>query len=118
LAIHHGWIVAEDRDDAMPDAQETIEAAGLHVLAGIVDSHVHVRDPGWTDREDWFTGTQAGAAGGVTTILEMPFSSPPVHSAAILQDRAVGVQPRSIIDLRAKWWVRLVGGMGEAALTR
>jgi hypothetical protein len=50
--------------------------------------------------------------------LRCPFSSPPVHHAAIVRDRAVGVQPRSIVDLRANWWARLVGGMGEAALTR
>jgi dihydropyrimidinase/allantoinase len=59
---------------------------------------VHLRDPGKVEREDWLTGTQAAAAGGITTILEMPLAIPPVHSAAILKERAAHVGPRSIVD--------------------
>lgn len=98
LAIQNGRIVAVDRDDAMPEARETLDATGLHVLPGLIDTHVHLRDPGKIEREDWFTGTQAAAAAGVTTILEMPIAIPPVHTAAILRDRAAHVQPRSIVD--------------------
>jgi allantoinase len=98
LAIGGGRIVAVDRDDAMPEAREAIDASGRHVLPGIIDTHVHLRDPGKIEREDWLTGTQAAAAGGITTILEMPLAIPPVHSAAILKDRAAHVGPRSIVD--------------------
>jgi allantoinase len=98
LAIAGGRIVAVDRDEAMPEARETVQAAGLHVLPGIIDTHVHIRDPGKLEREDWLTGTRAAAAGGVTTILEMPIAIPPVHTAAILRDRAAQVQPRSLVD--------------------
>jgi allantoinase len=98
LAIHDGRIAAVDRDDAMPAARETIDADGLLVLPGLIDTHVHLRDPGKIEREDWLTGTQAAAAGGVTTILEMPIAIPPVHTAAILRERAAHVQPRSVVD--------------------
>lgn len=98
LAIQGGRVVAVDRDDAMPDAQETLDATGLHVLPGLIDTHVHLRDPGKIEREDWLTGTQAAAAAGVTMILEMPIAIPPVHTAAILRDRAAHVQPRSLVD--------------------
>ncbi len=98
VAIHDGRIVAVDRDDAMPESRETIDATDLHVLPGIIDTHVHLRDPGKIEREDWLTGTQAAAAGGITTILEMPISIPPVHTAGILRDRAAYVQPKSIVD--------------------
>jgi allantoinase len=98
LAIHDGRIVAVDRDDAMPPARETIDADGLLVLPGVIDTHVHLRDPGRIEREDWLTGTQAAAAGGITTILEMPIAIPPVHTAAILRERAAVVQPRSVVD--------------------
>ncbi|MGQ0549476.1 MAG: allantoinase AllB [Armatimonadota bacterium] len=98
LAVENGRIVAVDRDDAMPGARETLDATGLHVLPGLIDTHVHLRDPGKVEREDWLTGTQAAAAAGVTTILEMPIAIPPVHTAAILRDRAAHVQPRSIVD--------------------
>ncbi|MGQ0572282.1 MAG: allantoinase AllB [Armatimonadota bacterium] len=98
LAISEGRIAAVDRDDAMPQARETFDATGLHVLPGLIDTHVHLRDPGKIEREDWFTGTQAAAAAGVTTILEMPIAIPPVHTAATLRDRIAHVQPRSIVD--------------------
>src|SRR5437867_2599869 len=98
IAVHQGQIFAIDRDDAMPPASEVLDASNLHVLPGIIDTHVHLRDPGKIEREDWFTGTQAAAASGVTTILEMPIALPPVHTAAILAERAAHVQPRSVVD--------------------
>lgn len=98
LAIIGARIAAVDRDDVMPQARETVDAAGLHVLPGLIDTHVHLRDPGKIEREDWFTGTQAAAAAGVTTILEMPIAIPPTHTAATLRDRVAHVQPRSVVD--------------------
>jgi allantoinase len=98
IAVADGRIAAVDRDDAMPEARETVDAGGLHVLPGLIDTHVHLRDPGKIEREDWLTGTRAAAAGGVTTILEMPIAMPPVHTAEILRDRVAHVQPRSLVD--------------------
>jgi allantoinase len=98
VAIADGRIVAVDGDDAMPEAREVLDATGLHVLPGIIDTHVHLRDPGRTEREDWLSGTRAAAAGGITTILEMPLAIPPVHSAVLLRARAAHVQPRAVVD--------------------
>ncbi len=98
LAVRDGTIAVIDRDDALPGARETIDAAGLHVLPGVIDTHVHLRDPGRLEREDWITGTRAAAAGGITTILEMPIAIPPVHTAAILRERAAVVEPKSLVD--------------------
>ena len=98
VAVRDGRIVAIDRDDALPQARETFDAAGLHVLPGVIDTHVHLRDPGVLEREDWLTGTRAAAAGGLTTILEMPIANPPVNAAAILRERATVVGPRSLVD--------------------
>jgi len=98
LAIQGGRIVAVGGDDAMPQARDVIDASGLHVLPGIVDTHVHLRDPGKIEREDWLTGTQAAAAGGITTILEMPIAMPSTHSVKTMTERAAHVQPRSIVD--------------------
>ena len=98
LAVADGRIVAVDRDEAMPASREVIDATGLHLLPGVIDTHVHLRDPGRTEREDWLTGTQAAAAGGITTFLEMPISIPAVTSAEILRARAAIVQPRSLVD--------------------
>jgi len=67
------------------EARETIDAQGLHVLAGIIDSHVHFNEPGRTDWEGVATGSSALAAGGGTAFFDMPLNSlPPVTDAASL----------------------------------
>ena len=53
-------------------------------LPGLIDPHVHVREPGGTHKEDWDTATQAALAGGVTTIMAMPNTKPPIFDAATL----------------------------------
>ncbi len=63
---------------------ETIDAEGLHLLPGVIDDHVHFRDPGLTHKEDLHTGSLACAAGGVTTFLEMPNTIPPTTTQEIL----------------------------------
>lgn len=70
------------------DAQ-TVRGSGLVAVPGLVDMHVHLRDPGYTDKEDVFSGCRAAAAGGVTSLLAMPNTSPvtdtPEVVAGILQ---------------------------------
>jgi dihydroorotase len=61
------------------DAQ-VIDAAGLTAAPGLVDMHVHLRDPGFTDKEDILTGCRAAAAGGVTSLLCMPNTNPAVDT--------------------------------------
>jgi len=64
-----------------------IDAKGNIVLLGIIDSHVHFREPGLTQKEDFFTGSCAAAAGGVTTILDMPNTNPPTTSLELLKQK-------------------------------
>lgn len=80
-------------------AERTIDATGLCVLPGIVDSHVHFREPGRTDREDFFTGSRAAAAGGVTTFCEMPIAYPPPYSVEVLENRIKLAEEKSIVDM-------------------
>src|SRR5947208_1779953 len=65
-----------------------IDAHGLLVFPGFIDPHVHSRDPGLTHKEDFAHSTRAAAAGGVTTLLEMPNAIPPVTSKAMFEARA------------------------------
>ena len=58
------------------EAEQMIDAKGLMVCPGLVDMHVHLRDPGLTYKEDIFTGTQAAARGGVTSLVCMANTSP------------------------------------------
>ena len=67
-------------DIEAPDAQ-VIDCAGLTVIPGICDMHVHFRDPGQTHKEDIITGGNAAAAGGVTAVACMPNTIPTVDSA-------------------------------------
>jgi allantoinase len=73
--------------DASP-VDEQIDASGWLVFPGFIDPHVHSRDPGLTHKEDFAHSTRAAAAGGVTTLLEMPNAMPPVTDTSIFEDRA------------------------------
>ncbi len=84
---------------------EVIDASGLLVLPGMVDSHVHLMDPGPTEREDFPTGTRAAAAHGVTTIIEHTHAHP-IRSVADLNDKVAYLAGRSNVDfaLAAHTW--------------
>src|ERR1044071_2095314 len=80
------------------DVRRTIDASGKLVLPGMVDPHVHTREPGFTHKEDITTCTQAAAAGGVTTIFGMPNLEPPTSSAALLDDVFELYRAKSVVD--------------------
>ncbi len=76
-----------------------IEASGLTLIPGLVDIHTHLRDPGFTDKEDIITGANAAAAGGVTTLFCMPNTKPAVDSEATVKyilDKAKNAAARVI----------------------
>ena len=79
ILISDGKIVSVAKDIA--GADEIIDAAGLCAVPGFVDMHVHLRDPGQTQKEDILTGCAAAAAGGVTSLLCMPNTLPTVDNA-------------------------------------
>ena len=87
VAIRDGAVLAIGSKDAMPAAKETLDAAGLHLLPGAIDDHVHFRDPGYPHKEDFASGTAGAAFGGVTTVFDMPNTVPPTGTAKILVDK-------------------------------
>jgi len=107
VAILDGRIAALGAPGAMPDAAETLDAVGLHVLPGAIDVHVHFRDPGYTHKEDWDTGTAAAAMGGVTTVFDMPNTVPATADAQALRDK------HAIASARARIDYGLYGFLGE-----
>jgi len=68
---------------AAPEGTQTIDASGLIVTPGLIDMHVHLRDPGLEYKEDIATGSRSAAAGGFTSIACMPNTSPVIDSKAI-----------------------------------
>jgi dihydroorotase len=81
-----------------PHTDDAIDASGLLVFPGFIDPHVHSRDPGMTWKEDFAHSTQAAAAGGITTLLEMPNAIPPVTDAVTLEVRSAEHQPVAAVD--------------------
>lgn len=62
-------------------------AEGLHILPGVIDTQVHFREPGWTHKEDLYSGSKGAVLGGVTSICEMPNTSPPTVDVVSLEDK-------------------------------
>ena len=71
--------------DLTVTADETVDATGCYVMPGFIDLHVHFRDPGLTHKEDIFTGMQAAAHGGYTTVLAMPNTKPVADQAEVIR---------------------------------
>ncbi len=68
-------------------ADDVMDAAGKYALPGLIDIHVHFREPGMTHKEDFLTGSRAAAAGGVTTIFDMPNTKPATTTVALLEEK-------------------------------
>jgi dihydroorotase (multifunctional complex type) len=97
-----------------------VDATGLTLIPGLVDTHVHLRDPGFTDKEDFTTGTRAAAAGGVTTVLDMPNVKPPTTDADKVRAHIANALPKSVVDFghnAAATVPENIAGMAEAGAT-
>src|SRR5215831_18063797 len=79
-------------------AGEAIDAKGLHVLPGVIDSQVHFREPGLTHKEDLETGSRSAVLGGVTAVFEMPNTNPLTTSADALADKVARGRHRMHCD--------------------
>jgi allantoinase len=80
IAIRDGRIQAVTDGPYPGPAADVLDAGRLVVMPGLIDPHVHMRDPGLTNAENWTTGTRAAAAGGVTTVLDHPNTIPPTST--------------------------------------
>jgi dihydroorotase len=80
-------------------AEATIDAAGLHVLPGLIDPHVHLRDPGDKAIETIPTGTKAAVLGGLTAVFDMPNTAPAIVDAERLAWKQAYVEEASWCDI-------------------
>ena len=78
-------------------AEKTIDAKNKIIIPGLIDSHVHFREPGMTHKEDFLTGSMAAAAGGITTILDMPNTNPPTTNLQRLEEK-MQLAKKSIVN--------------------
>jgi dihydroorotase len=84
-------------NENIPSAQ-IIDAKGLHLLPGIIDSQVHFREPGFVHKEDIGTGSQAAAMGGVTSFFEMPNTQPATTTDELLKDKLARASKKSFVN--------------------
>jgi allantoinase len=94
-------------------ARAEVDATALHVLPGAVDAHVHFNDPGRADYEGFETGTAAAAAGGTTTVVDMPLNAkPPTVDAAAFDRKRAAADGRALCDY-ALWGGLVPGNAGR-----
>jgi allantoinase len=96
--INDGVITKIDAVRAETNNARVIDATGMYVLPGAIDVHVHSRDPGFPEKEDFGTLTEAAAAGGVTTVVDMPNTVPAVDNEAVLEAKAALARSKAKVD--------------------
>src|SRR5579864_4754617 len=97
ISISEGKIASIEKSGT-GDTANVFDAHGLLVFPGLIDPHVHFRDPGFTNKEDFESGTRGAAAGGTTTVFDMPNTNPVVTTGKIFQEKRAHVQSRAIVD--------------------
>lgn len=114
IYVDKGKIKAiESVQNPLHDAKRQYDAKDNVIFPGIIDSHVHFDEPGFTHREDFTTGTKSAAAGGVTTVIDMPCTSiPPVTTADNFDNKLNIIQKKAYIDF-ALW-----GGITPQQITK
>jgi allantoinase len=113
VAITGSEIIAVSDYDARVDAAGSVDLGDLALLPGLVDTHVHVNEPGRTEWEGFATATRAAAAGGVTTICDMPLNSlPSTVSADALRVKREAAAGQCHVDV-AFWGGAVPGNAGE-----
>ncbi|GAA3245002.1 allantoinase AllB [Dactylosporangium siamense] len=112
VTVHDGRIAAVGAVDAPCDG-ELRDLGDLVLLPGLVDTHVHVNEPGRTEWEGFATATRAAAAGGVTTIVDMPLNSlPPTTSVAALREKQAAATGQCFVDV-GFWGGAIPGNAGD-----
>jgi dihydroorotase len=99
LAIDEGRISKIAKETNLPPASEKLDLKGLLLLPGVIDSHVHLRDQQLAYKENFFSGTAAAAAGGVTSVIDMPNNKPVTMSSESLRARMGIAEKRVIVNV-------------------
>lgn len=98
LLIRGGKVVDIIDDEGVIEAGRTIAADDLYVLPGLIDTHCHLRDPGYTHKEDISSATYMAALGGVTCLYDMPNTAPAINSETRLREHIKDFKSKSYID--------------------
>ncbi|MCS7124053.1 MAG: dihydroorotase family protein [Candidatus Bathyarchaeota archaeon] len=99
IAVENGTVHKVGKEAQMPKADTVLSLNGLLVLPGLIDVHVHLRDEGKAYKEDFYTGTAAAAAGGFTTVLDMPNNTPVTMSVETLENRMANARGKILVNV-------------------
>ena len=111
LGIEDGTIVSIKKLPS--NADKTIDLKGKLVLPGLIDAHVHFRDPGLTFKEDFHTGSAAAVSGGFTTVLDMPNTIPPTNTPKAFREKLKIGEKKSLVDFGLHAGVSDLSSIGE-----
>ena len=95
LFIHDGRLVDEESRLRKP---QVYDATGCYILPGVIDTHVHFRDPGFPEKADFASESRAALAGGVTSVIDMPNTKPQTTSLELLEAKEEIAAQRSVVN--------------------
>jgi dihydroorotase len=95
LFIHDGRLVADESRLRKP---QLFDAKGCYILPGIIDTHVHFRDPGFPEKADFATESRAALAGGVTSVIDMPNTKPQTTTLETLEEKEAIAEQKSAVN--------------------
>ena len=99
ISISDGVIQKIAKEHKLPQADSKFDAKGKMIFPGFIDVHTHLRDAEYSYKEDFGSGTSAAVAGGFTTVLDMPNTSPPITSAGALRKRIQNAKGKIYCDV-------------------
>jgi dihydroorotase len=99
VAIERGKIEGVYKHGEEPESKKVIDCRGLYILPGLIDMHVHLRDLNQSEKEDYETGTMAAAAGGITTVVDMPNTDPPVLTRKVLDQKIANALEKRFVNV-------------------
>ncbi|MBM3896962.1 MAG: amidohydrolase family protein [Thaumarchaeota archaeon] len=99
ISISDGVIKKIAKEHKLPEADSKFDVKGKMIFPGFIDTHTHLRDAGYSYKEDFGSGTSAAVAGGFTTVLDMPNTSPPITRAEALRKRIQNAKGKIYCDV-------------------
>jgi allantoinase len=112
VLVRGGRIAAVAQHSAIVSAVEEVDLGDDALMPGLVDTHVHINEPGRTETEGFTTATRAAAAGGITTLLDMPNGSiPPTTSVEALEIKRSAASGQCFVDV-GFWGGAVAGNQG------